>query len=137
MDKQDLLKQINATCENTMIDHLGIEVTDVGEDFVCGRMPVNEHTRQPDGLLHGGASVSFAETIGSIGAGLRVNREQVSVVGVEINANHVQSAREGWVYGKAQAVYIGSRTQVWEIKITGENQELICIARLTLVIKKK
>lgn len=137
MNKQELLTQINASCKNTMIDYLGIEITDVGADYISGKMPVSERTRQPDGLLHGGASVSFAETIGSLGASLKVNLETETVVGVEINANHVQSAREGWVFGTAEAVYIGTRTQVWEIKIIDENNQLVCIARLTLVVKKK
>src|SRR6185312_13765211 len=97
---------------NTMAEHLGIEFTEVGEDYIRGRMPVDNRTRQPYGLLHGGASVAFAETLGSVGAAMVVNHSKYNAVGLEINANHVRGAREGFVTGTARPVHIGKTTQV-------------------------
>ena len=117
---------------------IGIEITDFGEDYVCGKMPVNECTVQPYGILHGGASVALAESLGSIAGGMQVDRDVDTVVGIEINANHLKSIREGWVYGKATPIRIGKKIQVWNIEITNDSNDLICVSRLTLaVIKKK
>lgn len=120
-----------------MVDHLGIEITETGPDFLCGKMPVDHRTHQPMGLLHGGASVALAETLASIGATLQVDPNQKFCVGLEINANHVRSVSEGWVYGKATAIHVGKKTQVWETKITNENGELVCISRMTVAIIDK
>lgn len=122
------------TSQNTLVEHLGIEITEIGDDYLVGTMPVDKRTVQPFGLLHGGASVALAETLGSIGGGLTLDHTQETVVGLEINANHVKSAREGKVTGVAKPVHIGKRTQIWEIKITNEADELICISRLTLAV---
>ena len=137
MDKQENIKRINHSIQNTMTSTIGIEITDLGADFICGRMPVDERTAQPFGLLHGGASVTLAETLGSIGGGIKVFSNNESVVGIEINANHLKSAKEGWVYGKAVPVRIGKKIQVWEIKITNKQDDLICISRLTLAVIEK
>lgn len=114
--------------------HLGIEVTEVGPDYLKARMPVDHRTKQPAGLLHGGVSVAMAETLASIGGNFVVDRETSSCVGQEINANHVRSATEGWVYGVARPVHLGRRTQVWEIRITDEADRLVCISRMTLAV---
>ena len=138
MEKQEKLKRINDGIQNTMTSTIGIEITDIGDDFICGKMPVDERTTQPFGLLHGGASVALAETLGSIGGGIKVYNNNETVVGIEINANHLKSARDGWVYGKATPIRIGKKIQVWNIEIINEDDDLICVSRLTLaVIPKK
>ena len=138
MEKQEKLKRINDSIQNTMTSTIGIEITDIGDDFICGKMPVDERTTQPFGLLHGGASVALAETLGSIGGGIKVYSNNETVVGIEINANHLKSVRDGWVYGKATPIWIGKKIQVWNIEITNEDDDLICVSRLTLaVIPKK
>ena len=120
--------------KNTMAEYLGMEFTEVGEDFIKGRMPVDHRTRQPYGLLHGGASVALAETLGSVGAALVVDRSRYNTVGLEINANHVRGVREGFVTGTARPLHIGKTTQVWEIRITDERDKLVCIARVTMAV---
>ena len=138
MEKQEKLKRINDSIQNTMTSTIGIEITDLGDDFICGKMPVDERTTQPFGLLHGGASAALAETLGSIGGGIKVYSNNETVVGIEINANHLKSVRVGWVYGKATPIRIGKKIQVWNIEITNEDDDLICVSRLTLaVIPKK
>ena len=138
MEKQEKLKRVNDGIQNTMTSTIGIEITDIGDDFICGKMPVNERTTQPFGLLHGGASVALAETLGSIGGGIKVYKNNETVVGIEINANHLKSVRDGWVYGKATPIRISKKIQVWNIEITNEDDDLICVSRLTLaVIPKK
>ena len=122
---------------STMVEHLGIKITDVGQGFISGKMPVDERTKQPFGLLHGGASVALAETLGSIGAGLQVDQSVHSVVGIEINANHLKSVKTGWVFGKALAIKLGRKIQVWEIEIKDEQDNLVCKSRLTLAVIKK
>lgn len=117
-----------------MVSHCGIEITEIGEDFIKGTMPVDHRTVQPFGLLHGGASVVLAETLGSIAGGLTVKMGEETVVGLEINANHVRSARSGLVTGIATNIHIGKRTQIWEIRIENEDKELVCISRLTLAV---
>lgn len=128
---------LNKLSANTMVSHLGIEVTHVGDDFIEAKMPVNEKTIQPMGLLHGGASVTLAESLGSIAASCCVDRATQYCVGVEINANHIKSARAGWVIGTTKPVHIGKKTQVWEIRIVNEQNELICISRITMAVIDK
>jgi len=132
------LEKINNWRQNTMVEHLGIELTELGPDFLCGKMPVDHRTHQPMGLLHGGASVALAETLGSIAAQLQVDQTKYACVGLEINANHIKGVRSGFVYGKATALHIGRSTQLWEIRITNEAGDLVCISRITMaVIEKK
>ena len=133
MDNQETIQQINLTAQNTMLSALGIKITDVGNDYICGKMPVDHRTKQPFGLLHGGASIALAETLGSIGGEMIVNNNE-TVVGIAINANHLKSVRDGWVIGKAVPIQINKRIHVWEIKITNKEKELICISRLTLAV---
>lgn len=121
-----------------MVEHLGIELTSYKEGVLIGKMPVDRRTHQPMGLLHGGASVALAETLASIGAALSVDLSQKACVGLEINANHIRSVREGWVYGEAKALHQGRSTQVWEVKITSDSGDLVCLSRMTVaVIDKK
>ena len=115
-------------------NHLGIEFTEIGPDFLRARMPVDGRTRQPFGILHGGASVALAETLGSIGAALVIDRAKQRCVGQEINANHIRAATEGYVIGTARPVHIGRRSHVWEIHIHDEKERLVCISRITMFI---
>jgi 1,4-dihydroxy-2-naphthoyl-CoA hydrolase len=117
--------------------HLGIEFTDLGPDYLRGRMPVDHRTRQPFGILHGGASVALAETLGSFAAGLVVDPDKYRVVGQEINANHVRAVTDGYVIGTARPVHVGRRSHVWEIRITDERERLVCISRLTMAVLER
>jgi 1,4-dihydroxy-2-naphthoyl-CoA hydrolase len=120
--------------QGTMVDHLGIEFIDIGDDFLKARMPVDRRTRQPLGLLHGGASVTLAETLGSTGAYLCLDPAKQYCVGLDINANHVRGVSDGWVYGTARPLHLGRTTHVWEIRITSEDDKLVCISRITMAI---
>lgn len=120
-----------------MLAHLGITLTEIGADYICGKMPVDERTKQPHGLLHGGASVVLAESLGSIGANYMVDQEKYVCVGLEINANHIRAVKNGYVYGRAQVLHAGNTTQIWEIKITNEENKLVCISRLTMAVLSK
>ncbi|MBU7578485.1 MAG: hotdog fold thioesterase [Flavihumibacter sp.] len=122
--------------QGTMGEHLGIEWLELGEDFIKARMPVDHRTKQPYGLLHGGASVALAETLGSVGAALSVDPTRYIAVGMEINANHIRSVRDGFVIGTTRPVHRGATTQVWEIRIEDERGKLVCISRLTVAIRK-
>ena len=123
--------------KDTMVEHLGIEVTELGDDFVRGTMPVDDRTKQPFGILHGGASVALAETLASYGGYLTIDPEKYHVVGVEINANHLKVAKSGIVTGKCSPIKRGRSTQVWQTEITNENNELICVSRITLMVLDK
>ena len=122
---------------NTMGAYLGMEFTEIGENYLKARMPVDDRTRQPYGLLHGGASAALAETLGSVASAYVIDREKYICVGLEINANHVRGAREGWVYGTAIPLHLGKTTHVWDIKIVDEREKLVCVSRLTVAILKK
>lgn len=121
----------------TMVEHIGILITEVGQDFLKGTMPVDHRTVQPMGILHGGASVALAETLGSIAANLVVDSEKKYCVGLDINANHIRAARKGMVTGIAKPLHLGSSTQVWGIEIADEENRLICISRLTMAVLDK
>lgn len=119
----------------TLADALGIELTALTDDYLEGRMPVDGRTHQPMGLLHGGASVALAETLGSVAASLKIDRNKQACVGLEINANHLKGVRDGWVRGRATALHIGRSTQVWEIRISHEETgALVCISRITMAV---
>jgi uncharacterized protein (TIGR00369 family) len=128
---------LNAHSRGTMVEHLDIRFTEIGADYLCATMPVDARTRQPMGLLHGGASVVLAETLGSTGATLCVDPDQYQCVGLDINANHVGAARGGVVTGTTRPFHIGGRTQVWSIEVVNEAQKLICVARLTVAVIKR
>jgi len=131
------IEELNGNREGTLIANLGILFTEIGADFVRGTMPVDTRTVQPYGLLHGGASVALAETLGSMGASMCVDAAEFQVVGQEINANHVRAARGGLVTGTARAVHLGGRTHVWTIDIVDEAQKLVCISRITMAVIKR
>ena len=127
------LATLNALSRNTAMEPLGIVFTEVGHDFIRATMPVDERTRQPYGLLHGGASVLLAETLGS-SAGMLCVGDDEACVGIEINANHLRGVREGTVTGTARPLHVGGRTQVWEIRIEDERHRLVCVSRITLAV---
>ncbi|MGB5984896.1 MAG: hotdog fold thioesterase [Desulfobacterales bacterium] len=127
--------QAQEFARNTMVDQLDMRIVEIGDDYVKGTMPVDHRTRQPYGLLHGGASVALAETLGSFAAHMAVEPE-CRCVGLEINANHLRSKKQGLVTGIARPVHLGRSTQIWDIRITDEAERLICISRLTLAVLK-
>lgn len=130
------LEALNAGHENTLIRGLDIVFSEIGDDFIRATMPVDERTRQPYGFLHGGASVVLAETLGSAGANMCVDRSRYRCLGQEVNANHVRSARQGRVTGTARPAHLGGRSQVWTIDIVDDSGALVCISRLTMAVLK-
>ena len=128
------LDRINAWNHNTLVEHLGMRVTEIGADYVRGTMPVDARTRQPFGLLHGGASVALAESLGSLAGNLCIDLATEMAIGLDINANHVRAATAGVVTGTARSLHLGRTTQVWEIRIEDERARLVCISRLTLAV---
>jgi 1,4-dihydroxy-2-naphthoyl-CoA hydrolase len=120
--------------KNTMAEHIGMEFSAIGENSIEARMPVDHRTNQPYGLLHGGASCVLAETLGSIGSALVIDTSRYYCVGIEINANHIRSARQGFVRGVATPIHLGGSTHVWDIRIFDEREKLVCISRLTVAI---
>jgi 1,4-dihydroxy-2-naphthoyl-CoA hydrolase len=137
INPQMTVEMLNKMNQNSMAGHLGIEFTEVGKDFIKAKMPVDHRTLQPFGLLHGGASAVLAETLGSVGAVSAIDMESYFCVGLEINTNHIKGVKGGLVIGTARPVHIGNKTQVWEIKIADEQEELVSISRLTLMVLKK
>ena len=132
------LDSVKAVTDKYMGQYLGLEMTELGEDFLKGTLPVNEKTKTPFGLLHGGASCVLAESLGSIAAYLCLDSKTQSAVGIEINANHLRSMRDGFVVGIAKPIHVGRSIQVWEIRIYDEKEEhLVCISRLTLKVLDK
>lgn len=131
------IEQLQSLGHQTMGAYLGMEFTEIGDDFLKARMPVDDRTRQPYGLLHGGASAALAETLGSVASAYVIDRSKYICVGLEINANHVRGAREGYVYGTVTPLHIGKSTHVWDIRIVDERGKLVCVSRLTVAILKK
>lgn len=125
---------LNQSGKNTANERMGIEITEVGDDCLIGRMEVNSCTRQPAGVLHGGISVAFAETLASWGAAYAVDSSQFHCVGQEINANHIRAIGAGWVYGTARPLHIGRKSHVWEVQIKNDNEKLVCVSRMTIAV---
>ncbi len=136
IEPEAIIKYLNSVSKNTLIDNLGIRFTDTGHQWIAASMPVNDRTCQPYGVLHGGASIALAETLGGAGSALIVDQNKYSVHGMEINANHVRSVKTGYVYAKAILLHKGENTHIWEIKINNEDKELVCICRLTNIIQR-
>ena len=137
MDKQHILKQCNAYTKNTLMETLDITYIDVGEGFLTAKMPVTPKVHQPDGVLHGGAMVALAESVGSAAAIVFMDPSKFSIRGIEISANHVKSVREGFVYAHAKPLHLGKTTQVWDIKISDEQQRLVSAVKLTTLALPK
>jgi len=131
------IEQANGVIPGTMMGHIGLRFTEIGDDYLCATLPVDERTVQPMGLLHGGASVVLAETLGSAGGMLTLNPETHFCVGLEINANHIRSARSGEVVGRGEPLHIGGSTQIWSIRIEDDSGRLTCISRITLAVLER
>ena len=131
------LDEMNALSTGTLMEQLGIVYTQIGPDYLCGTMPVDHRTRQPAGLLHGGASAAFAETLGSMGSMSIIDLKKQAIVGIEINANHIRKATQGLVTGKATLIMRSRKLHVWEIRIHNDNNDLICLSRLTIMVLEK
>lgn len=137
MEKHEILAKCNEMSKNTLIETLGIEFTDLGEDFVLAQMPVTSKVHQPDGVLHGGASVALAESVGSVASHIFMDASEYYIRGIEISANHVKSISEGMVYAKATFLHKGRTTQLWNIRITDEEDNLISAVKLTTIALPK
>lgn len=132
-EKQLKLAQCNEICKNTLMETLDITFVDIGDNYVVGKMPVNAKVHQPDGVLHGGAMVALAESVGSLAAYMFIDYQKFSIRGIEISANHVKSVRSGFVFAKASALHLGRTTQLWQIEITNENDDLISFVKLSTI----
>lgn len=135
--KEPDLEEINRWGKDTMLEHIGIEITDIGDNYIEGTMPADKRTHQPYKLVHGGANVVLAESLGSAGGALTVDPDKYYCVGQEVNANHLRQVRSGLVRGRAEQVYSGRKSQVWEIKLYDDENKLTCISRLTLALIKR
>lgn len=133
LSKENVIAQANLACKNTLMETLEIEVVDYGEDFLVARMPVNSRVHQPDGVLHGGATAALAESVGSFASHIFIDTEKFFVRGIEISANHLKSIREGFVYAKATFVHKGRTTQLLDIKVTDEDNNLISVCKLSTI----
>jgi 1,4-dihydroxy-2-naphthoyl-CoA hydrolase len=131
LSKDEILASCAQMCKNTLMETLNIEFVDVTQDTITARMPVNFRVHQPDGVLHGGASVALAESVGSAGAYIFLQNKNVSIRGIEISANHVKSIRDGFVYAHASIIHKGRTTQLWQIRIENQDKELISLVKLT------
>lgn len=137
MDKAYILQRCNEVVKNTLMETLEISYIDVGEDFLVAKMPVNKRVYQPDGVLHGGAMVALAESVGSAACFIFLDAKKFSIRGIEISANHVKSVKDGFVYAKATFLHKGKTTQVWDIKITNEESQLVSACKLTTIALPK
>ena len=136
-DKEKILLECNAMCKNTLMETLSIEFVDMGEDFIVARMPVTSKVHQPDGVLHGGATIALAESVGSVASAVFLNSKEYFIRGIEIAANHVKSAKDGYVYARAEILHKGRTTQLWDIKVRDENESLISFCKLTTIALPK
>lgn len=137
MTKEEMLQLSKKVCKNTLMETLKIEFTEIGDDFIIAKMPVNSRVHQPDGVLHGGASVALAESVGSMASYVFLNNDEFFVRGIEISANHLKSIKEGWVFAKATFIHKGRTTQLFEIRITDEAANLISLVKLTTIALPK
>lgn len=137
LTKETIIAEANAASKNTLMETLNIEIIDYGEDFLVARMPVNSKVHQPDGVLHGGATVALAESVGSFASHIFIDTEKFFVRGIEITANHLKSIKEGYVYAKATFIHKGRTTQLLDIKITDEANNLISVCKLTTISLQK
>ncbi|TKD66226.1 PaaI family thioesterase [Flavobacterium sp. ASW18X] len=135
--KEKILKVCNEVCKNTLMETLDISFIDVGENFLLAKMPVTSKVYQPDGVLHGGATVALAESVGSAATYIFMDQNKYMIRGLEINANHVKSVKDGFVYAKASIIHKGRTTQLWEIKVTNEAGDLVSLCKLTTIALPK
>jgi len=131
------IEDLKSRSVDTLVEHIGVEYIEIGDDYIKARMPVDHRTIQPARILHGGASVVLAETLGSVAANQCIDHDRQMAVGLEINANHVRSVRDGHVTGTVRALHIGRSTQIWEIRILDDRDRLVCISRITMAVLQK
>ena len=137
LSKEQLLRHTNSVCKDNLMETLHIEFIDAGEDFITARMPVNKRVHQPDGVLHGGATAALAETVGSFAAHIFLDTDNYFVRGIDISAQHIKSVKEGFVYAKAICIHSGRTTQIFDIKVTNDNKELVSLCKLTTITLPK
>ena len=137
LSKDEILQQANNVCKGNLMETLQIEFVDAGKDFITARMPVNARVHQPDGVLHGGATAALAETVGSFAAHIFLDTKKYFVRGIDLSAQHVKSIKTGFVYAKAKCIHSGRTTQVFDIKVTNDNKELISLCKLTTITLPK
>lgn len=137
LSKEEILAHANSVCKNTLMETLNIEIIDVGDDFLIAKMPVNTRVYQPEGVLHGGATVALAESVGSFAAHIFLNTSDFFIRGIEISANHLKSVREGFVYAKATFIHKGKTTQLFDIRITDDDNNLVSVCKLTTIALPK
>lgn len=137
LSKEEILAHANSVCKNTLMETLCIEIIDAGDDFIVAKMPVNSRVHQPDGVLHGGATVALAESVGSFAAHIFLNTNDYFIRGIEISSNHIKSVREGYVYAKATFIHKGKTTQLFDIRITDEADNLVSVCKLTTIALPK
>ncbi|MGY8945475.1 MAG: PaaI family thioesterase [Flavobacteriales bacterium] len=137
MEKEEILKRINFANKNSLMETLEMSFIDIGEDFLIAKMPVNSRVSQPDGVLHGGATVALAESVGSAASYLSIDRDSQVVRGIVVSANHLKSVTEGFIYAKATPIHKGRTTQLWEIRVTDDNDNLISHCKLSTIILNK
>ena len=135
--KDEILQQANTVCKGNLMETLQIEFVDAGEDFITARMPVNAKVYQPDGVLHGGATAALAETVGSFAAHIFLDTNKYFVRGIDLSAQHVKSVKTGFVYARAKCIHSGRTTQVFDIKVTNDNKELVSLCKLTTITLPK
>ena len=137
MSKQETLQQLNAMTKNTLMQTLDIEYIDFGDDYVVAKMPVTPKVHQPNGILHGGATVALAESVGSVASHLFTDMGKNEIRGIEISANHIRAKKDGFVFAKARVIHKGRTTQLWEIRVTDEEDRLISLCKLTTIALQK
>ncbi|MGX1023251.1 PaaI family thioesterase [Psychroflexus sp. MBR-150] len=137
MTNQEMLDRYNALSKNTLMETLSIEYTEIGKDYLVAKMPVNSSVHQPDGVLHGGAMVALAESVGSVASIMFLDPSKFIIRGIEISANHVRSVKSGFVYATAKPLHFGKTTQVWDIKITDDDNRLVSAVKLTTIALPK
>ena len=137
LSKEKLLNQANKVCKGNLMETLQIEFIDAGDDYIIAKMPVNKRVHQPDGVLHGGATAALAETVGSFAAHIFLDTDTYFVRGIDLSAQHVKSVKEGFVYAKAKCIHSGRTTQVFDIKVTNDSNELVSLCKLTTITLPK
>ncbi len=137
LSKDEILQQANNVCKGNLMETLQIEFVDAGEDFITARMPVNNRIHQPDGVLHGGATAALAETVGSFAAHIFLDTNKYFVRGIDLSAQHVKSVKTGFVYARAKCIHSGRTTQLFDIKVTNDNKELVSLCKLTTITLPK
>lgn len=137
LSKEKLLHQANKVCKGNLMETLQIEFIDAGDDYIIAKMPVNKRVHQPDGVLHGGATAALAETVGSFAAHIFLDTDTYFVRGIDLSAQHVKSVKEGFVYAKAKCIHSGRTTQVFDIKVTNDSNEIVSLCKLTTITLPK